>query len=308
MFNRRVQMNLGKNVMMIVSLVVTVILALAVLVPVIQDSSASEDKFTNDGYARYTSIESSNDAEIEIFWDHTKPTKLTINDVEMDYNIPESLWISMVFGTDFSLRYINNGGGSYGLQYVGPTNTDYITASTSDGTDMTITLNAGTITLVNTAAEPVTKTLAYTTVYYPDSDGQWIMKNKDKSAYLLGDSSIVIANGITGSFGVYFTGTVEDGVDISIYRATATTDNVVMTYTTNNAYKELIQLDKVAFDVTIGGDTTTATYSYFLIPYEITAERSAHVSTVEASLLNVIPLLVVIGIFLGAVWFIRQKN
>lgn len=305
-------MNLGKNIMMIVSLMVAVILALAVLVPVIQDTSASEDTLTNEGYFRLSSIESTSDDTITFMWDHTKPNMANINgtDIEINYPAVDVISISLVFSDTFTIRFYKEYG-AYSCQAYLPFSA-FVGASVANGTDLTATATGGTISVANTAATPATGSATYDTLYYPDTNGSWIMKDKDKPAYVFPDSTIIVANGLTAVgervVGLYFEGNIEDGYDFTIYRSNATESNVTSVYSEVNEYKDIVALDKITFTLTTTDDSVDATYSYFLVPYEVTAERSVHVTPIEASLLGIIPLLVVIGIVIGAVWFIRQKN
>lgn len=307
-------MNLGKNIMMIVSLMVTVILALAVLVPVIQDSSASEDTFTNDGYYRMSKITSDDEGSWVYSWTSEKPKIVVVNDVE--YNIDPSGsytiigagdgWVSRLVNTS-SYSYIQNmysdglGSGGNGMKSM----------------DCTITGGTASFSIVLADDTTSTKSMTYTYAYVLDKDGPMIMKDSTIPAYMNEDSDI-FAIGVTASAGFplnvfMITGNIEDGVtvDNTIHKSGGqdfVASNVVIHESEKTDHIDLYSLDKITFTATDGTDTINATYSYFLVPYEVTAERSVHVSTVEASLLNIIPLLVVIGIVMGAVWFIRQRN
>lgn len=296
-------METGKIITIVVGAAISIIMLAAVLMPVLTDSAAHSDTFTNAGYQRYTSLKSTDEGTITIEWEHTAPNIVKINDVALQYDLPNSLFVSLVFGENFSIRYNS----TTTTQYIGPTNADYALATTTQGTDMTITLASGTMTVEVNSETPVTKTLSYDTVYYPSNSGSWIMKKSDESAYLLKDSSIIIANGITGAWGAYFIGTVEDGVDVSIYLKTGTVDNIVLHYDDISTHIDLVKLDKVTFDVTISGDTTSVTYSYFLVPYEITAERSIHLSDAGSSLLMVIPIMIIVAVILGILAMIYTR-
>ena len=103
----------------------------------------------------------------------------------------------------------------------------------------------------------------------------------------------------------------DDGVTISVYDSTYTftVSDVTINAEEVSGYNDLYKFQSVTFTTTSGdGATTDCTYSVLVIPTSVTAERSVHVTPIEASLLGIIPLLVVIGIVIGAVWFIRQRN
>lgn len=299
----------NKLVAGIVAAAIAVIVLAGVLMPALSNATTTETTFKNEGYGRYSDIGSSADNEITISWDHTDPTVFIVDGVEIKYDMPSNLGgISVVFGTDFSVRLIYGSNG-YGVQYIGPSNSDYLLTSEQNGLDMTISLNQGTITLTDTNTTPTVKTLSYTTAYYPNPNGQYSMKDSSEAAYLLKDSSFMIANGMTGSAGIYFIGTVDDGVTISLYRVTGTTDNVVMNYTDDPNYVGLVELSNITFDITVSGNTTSATYSYFLVPYEVTAEKAVHLTDAMNVILSVIPIIIIVAVLLGvvAIFIIRRE-
>lgn len=303
-------MNLGKNIMMIVSLMVAVIIALAVLVPVIQDSSASEDTFSNiDGsVAHYKKIGTTENITWE--WDHTNPLVMSIDGDTA--TLPSNLAVTVSTSGDWLIRF--SGGNT--LTFFPNNNaspTTPVTASVADGTDMSISFNSGTMTVTNTADTPVTRTISYTELYImvadDDTDYDYVMKSNTQSAYMNGDSPFYASGmsvvGGQGGFGYTITGSIDDGATISQFRGSPTTNtNESVNYTEVSGHEDLYKLDSITFKA----NDTNMLYNYFLVPTEVTAERTVHVSPIEASLLGIIPLLVVIGIVIGAVWFIRQKN
>ena len=298
-------MNTKQIVTGVVALVVAIVITVSCAIPVISDSTQAEDTFTNEGYARYTSIESTDDTEITIFWDHTDPKNVVVGTDKISFS-ECSNWTSIVFGQDWTVRYATSSqNNDTNVQYIGPTNSDYVAGGTTLGYDVTIVLDSGTATITN---GETTKTATYTTAYYPDNNGSMIMKKSDMSAYLLKDSSIVVANGNTTvggvGVGVYFTGTVDDGYNMSLYRNTNDTEvsNVVSNYNDVSGYLDLIKLTDITFDMTPdGGTATQATYSYFLVPYEVTAERAIHPDSTLSTIINVIPVLLIVSIIIGAV-------
>lgn len=291
----------------VVSIVIAVLVTVVILVPVVAESTQATDTLTNEGYMRYTSISDTDDDEIVIVWDHTKPSKITINDVEKDVIYPSGLTMSIAFADNFCFRFNTNAMDCYGES--GNT----VSASTTAGTDVTLTLSSGTATVVNTASTPDTATYTYTTAYYPDDDGEYIMKNKDKSAYVHPDSTIIIANGmsVVGSrVGVFFDGTIEDGYTFSYFNTTLTVEesDVVTTYADVDEYSDVVALSKIDMHLTKGVDEADATYSYFLVPYEVVAEKSIHPDATLSAILNIIPILVIVGIVLGCVGLIAYRR
>lgn len=311
-------MNLRKNIMMIVSVMVAVIIALSVLVPVIQDSSASEDTFTNTGYIRMHEIDDTD--EVTIIWDSTKPNSFNVDGVDVPISLPDNNRISVAFGDDWIIRSRQIGG-----------NMDYLVryGSGGGGIDLTdnFTLAFANGTLTITKSDNTTVTNTYTKAYIPSIDGEYIIKYANQSAYILKDT-VIIGQGITTinnpvslgtAYGLNVIADVENGSTFTAWRMpTAYTyefKDTTMNYTPVNGYKDLYSFNSCTTVMTVTSTTdptstgdNNVSYSYVLVPYEVTAERTTHVSSIEASLLGIIPLLVVIGIVIGAVWFIRQKN
>ena len=74
-------------------------------------------------------------------------------------------------------------------------------------------------------------------------------------------------------------------------------------------HNNLYLLDKITFTATGSNGDTAVTYSYFLVPYEVTAERTISMDGPLGVLVGVIPLLMVAGLVTGAVvWFINRKG
>lgn len=298
----------SKNLLTLaITLTVGIILAGSLMMPVISDATETQKTFTNDGYMRYTSIESTAENEITIEWDHSAPDILTIGEETIDLTKFDRE-TSILFGDNWSLRYLAAGD----FQYIGDLNVDYLFVSKSGTDDLNITLDAGDVTLVSGTT---TKTNTYTTAYYTDNDGTMIMKKANESAYLLKDSSIISANGITnvpgGSVGIRFTGTIKDGFDFTYYRNSAgwSESNVVAHYEQIAKYTELVSLSNITFDLDATGQTTQgATYSYFLIPYEVTAQVAQPLSSGEIVILNALPILIIVALVVMAAGALYLKR
>ena len=296
----------NKLIPIVLTLVVGIILAGSVLMPVINDATETERTFINDGYMRYSAIESTATDEITIEWDYTAPKSLTVGDETIDLSVLDKD-TSIVFGDNWSVRYTTAGD----LQYIGNLNADYLFVTATDEANLTITLNAGSATLVSGTT---TKTNTYTTAYYPNNDGTMIMKKANESAYLLKDSSIISANGITnvpgGSVGIRFTGTINDGFDFTYYRNTAEyeEENVSANYSEISEYTDLVKLNNITFNLVSGDNDILATYSYFLIPYEVTAENSHPLSPGQIALMGAIPVMVIVALLVVAVGVVARRN
>ena len=134
----------SKNLLTLaITLTVGIILAGAMLMPIINEMTVTTDTFTNEGYFYMDEIDA--DSTRTILWDHTAPNQLTI-DSDNVVALPTNVSVTTVCsGDNWMVRhspnslfqlYITNGG---------------VSASVTDGTDLMITISGGTLTAVNTA-------------------------------------------------------------------------------------------------------------------------------------------------------------
>lgn len=310
-------MDLRKNIMMIVSVMVAVIIALSVLVPVIQDTSASEDTFTNEGffYARALNSDSTDILE----WDPANPTKLVINNVEVDTTTIDSSYsnVTVAFSNDWFIRFALDTTVIYLYEADSEvsSSTDYASVSNEKTFNMTCLNGVATITIGDATYN---ETIQGDGLIISPDKADYVMKKSTTKAYVVGDSVVYgsgrtdRALGVQGtSFNAMFKASVDEGVIPIAYSPntyTVTDSSVTYTDIAGGTYVDLYELTDYKITITDGTNSGTITYNQIFVPTEVNAERSVHVSTIEASLLGIIPLLVVIGIVIGAVWFIRQKN
>ena len=285
---------------------VSLVVLAAVLVPILDDATATTDTFTNEGYFYLDEIDA--DTTRTIFWDHTAPNQLTI-DTDNVVSLPTNVSVTTVCsGDNWMVRhspnslfqlYITNGG---------------VSASVNDGTDMTITISGGTLTAVNTASTPVTKSVTFTDAYCItyDETADYVMKKSDAVAYMNADSPIFGEGrsniGSQSGVAILVEGTVESVTitEISAYSATFGDPTIVMT--ANSAHNDLYELQKITFTGTIGTESSDLTYSYFIVPSEVTAERSVHFTDNQNALFAVIPVLIIVAILIGVVALVIRSR
>lgn len=300
---------------LIVGVMVAVVMVGAVL-PVFADTTQAYDTFTNEGYYKISSIKSDSEDTVTLVWDHSNPKQITVNGDTVDLSaLPVNMSFSLAFCNGGSVRFYNQNNSLIAIQfYYGEQG--YIGANTTNGYDATITIGNGELTFTNTADPAVTDTITYDVAYYVDNAGTSVMKNSNTPVYVLTDSTVIVGCGIStvssALLGLYFVGTVEDGYDIDEFlaRGTDTTiDNVQTVYTEINSYNDLIKLDKITMDATYNDEVTEITYSYFVVPVEVTAERAVHPDGPLTVLINVLPLMAVAGLLLaGVAWFVWKKG
>lgn len=296
------------------------------LLPMFQDVTATEDTFTNEGYYRMDKITSSDSDTLTILWDHTNPYGVTVNNTFVPINIDGM--VSVLADTNFTVRLNKTSTTNMAIQWYSTTGGAF-SADVLSGTDMTIICENGTATA--TRGED-SRTGNYDVLYYPSINGPYVMKGANDVAYMIGDSVIFACGtsqirksdgGLIGSqaLGVEIDGTIADGVSISVWRdlsdaTTINTDSIVLDYSEVSNYQSLYKLSKITFDAiyteTIDDAPVSVnnpiTYSYFIVPYEVTAERSVTVDGPTGAVIDLIPLIVALSIVILAVgWFITRK-
>ena len=300
--------------MKIVGITVTVLVSLVVLagvlMPVLDDATAKEDTFTNDGFVRMTKY---NDTDsVSFVWDHTNPAQVTINDevVKLPYSTTGASFVLTAGGNaEFLLRYTSfsptTGQMSWFASWGGAH------ASTSDATDMTVEFNAGTATVSITGSDPFTAT--YTDyLFMVSNNGDYTMKKPTELAYLNGDSEVYgIGRTSVGGTGYSFVivGTIDDGFTASVVQTGGPTlSTPEAAYTESNDHKDLYNFDKITLVATKGGTDYDITYNQVIVPYEVTAERSVHFTDNQKALFAVIPVLIIVAILIGVVALVIRSR
>ena len=300
---------------LIITLVVGVILTGALLGPVVSDASETERTFTNAGY--FTMNKYATDEEVTVSWDHSDPDVVSVGDETIDITAPVGKWVSIVVGDNWYFRYIHTNADVREVQmsYGGVAT---ITASTSNEKDLTIVCSEGTATgTVYTAGVAETpKTASYTELYVISENGDYyIMKDSDAAATMLKDSKFVGVGQTFLSGGasiIKVEGTIEDGATVTIVGSTVTdsvdADTISVNATPKSGYIDCYDLSTITFDVTTSGGTTHATYSYFIVPAEVTAERSDHLTPGQIALMGAIPVMVIVALLMVAVGAIALRR
>ena len=300
-------MNTKQIVTGVVALVVAIVITISCAIPVISDSTKTEDTFKNTGY--FTVDKYTPDDSVIVSWDHTKPDIITVGDTEITVNSPLNKWVSLVVGDNWYFRYVRTDTQTEIQMSYGGVGT--IGASTQNGKDFVLECESGTATGTSYLSGEVsnTQTVAYTEIYVISENGQYyIMKDSDVTATMLKDSEFVGVGQTFISGGaciIRIEGTIEDGATVTVIGstspATIDTDTIKINATPKNGYVDCYDLTSITFDVNTSGGTTHATYNYFIVPYEVTAERAIHPDSTLSTMINVIPVLLIVSIIIGAV-------
>lgn len=272
---------------LVITLTLGVILAATLLVPIIDNATTTTDTYTNDGLIHLEKYTAESD-DITIAWTYDTPNAITINDETL--TLPDVEYLSIDMGNDWFVRY-NRG---VSMSYLA-TNASIVSTVAGEGS-LTVTLSGGTITATDGTT---TKTNTYTEYLCitPDENASYVMKKAADSVYLKGDSEI-IAYGQTSSYAFKIVGNVTDGVTVSQIRGSSVEiDNETVNATADDSHIDLYKFTSVTFTY---GDAT-ATYNAVVVPKEITAEKSAHLTDGQISLMGAIPIMVIVALLMAAV-------
>ena len=298
-------MEIGKLPMAIVGITIAVIVCAVVLIPVVQESTQAYDTLTNEGIINAEILDAT--SEKTLTYDHTKPSIIVVDDVEIDLSSLSSPYSSLtiVFSDDWFIRYVSG----LALFKCGTNSANVVDSATaSNEKDLSLTISSGSATIV----------IGETTYNY-DIDGDGFMVTTDKSDYVVKTASstsyvksdsIVFGIGRTdralGTSGTSFNfmgkASIDDGVTPLYYSPQynfGETESV--NYTTDTTHLDSFMLTGFTFNLTSGGVEHPTTYNQIFVPSEITVERSVHPDSTTTQLINVIPILVIIGIVMLAV-------
>lgn len=267
----------------------------SLLIPVVDDATATTDTFTNDGYFRMDKV---TDGNLTFNWDYDEPTKIVINDETIEYTNDNGVEISVVCSEAFYLRIRDN---NASFIYNGPGG-NVVADSTGESLTVAIVENSGTVS-------NGTDTKTFTNVgdiYHISNSGNYAMKKANETAYMNGDSEIFI-RGVSriGAHYVSFvvSGNIDDGA--TVLGSDVTISNVAMNATENNAYTDLYKFDSVTFDAVYTGEETPThvTYNYVVVPYQVTSEKAIHADEPTRDILAVLPLILICALIMGVLGY-----
>ena len=303
-------MNMKPIVAVAIALTVGIVTFSGVLIPAIESGVDTDDTFTNKGYFN---VAYSTADEVNMSWDHTKPSIVTVNDVDYDLssinlNGLNQNRITIIAGDNWMVRFQVN---TNEISYWSPNKSIY--GSITNSIDLSLTASDGSATVTNTASTPNTETISYTELYCIDKEGELIMKDANEIAYLNSDSEIYAIGttqvGTNPSMIIKIAGNIDDGVSGTTYRVDgATLSNIELNYTESTSYKDLYLLNNITAKVTISDVDYDVTYSYFIVPYEVTAEKSIHADASTILLFQTIPVFIVLGMIVAVVGVLYMKT
>lgn len=300
-----------------VTVTVAVIVLAGIMMPVLTDATTTEDTYLNDGYFRMSSITSDDETDYTISWDVATPNTIVVNDVPVAMNFAGApSQVTVVFDNDWMFRANISNGAITNISYITNAGGSTVANSTID-----IVLSGGSMSVT---MDTTSKTEDYTVAYIPDTKGEYVMKKSDSTAYVFADSNLIAfgmskvnTSGIQSERGVTFIGDIADGVTPYIWRpptdTTSTITDVAINATENSNHIGLYDLTNVTmvFHYVNNDESvtdTTLTYSYFLVPSEVTAERTTHLTDSQNVLLAVIPIFILVAVLLGVVAVVLRSR
>ncbi len=308
---------MNKLIQYAVMVAVGVLLFASLLVPMINEATATTDTLKNTGYYTMDKVES--DAEFILTWDYTEPNKIDIDGVKIDLTnaglTPGKSYT--VFGSDNFVIRLTWGGLPYCQCF---TPAAFYQASITTNSVFTATVSNGEITIVSTDPNYTTPTtIDLTDKAYcinPNGDGAYVMKKDTESVYIETNTDIVVLDGITAlsesAVGIYADGTINGDLNAVVFRGDTTYDVTFSdwTYDTSNVsgYIDLVNLEKVVFTATQNNTDYTVTYSYFIVPAEVTAEKAIHADDSTRAIIGVIPVIVIVGLIAGIVGVVAIRR
>lgn len=287
----------NKYIGLIIGLVVGVLLIGSLLVPTINDATITEQKFDNTAGAlgRVSIIDEESDYTFS--W-NPGSSSIEVNGQTIDMINNETI---ICKSADSMVRYTNG----Y-FQYW----SDALTTIGGPAQAFVLDITNGVMTISGDDISTITKDVVGGFIL--SDTGDYVLKSPTQKAYMNSDSPIV-AMGVTTMTGninaaLSIVGTMGD-IDITTtYPANVnfTFENVVVDSTAVSGYNDLYTLQKITFVANDGTNTTDCTYSYFIVPAEVTAELADHLSAGEIAMIAVIPVLMIASLLIFAVRFVTR--
>lgn len=298
-------MNL-KIPMVAITVTVSLIVIAAVLLPVLDDSSKTEDVFYNDDYF-FKMDKLDSDSSHVISWSKGAASKLVIDGE--DYAVTWSGSPVIVACDNDLIRFQHSSANKY-LNFVGADSKGGVGASSD--LSATITIADGVITFERTSSGGSTTsvTTEFETAYCIDPNGDYVLTSSgDVTKYILKDTDVFSLGYLTIS-GVWQNvfksyGSIEDGFTSELVSSNLTEDPVVTSqdpqYTEVNKYVDLYTINTIPFTYTYNDTESDAGLGRLIVPYEVHAELSNHLDNNSISILAAIPVMIIIAVLVGVV-------
>lgn len=286
---------------------VSIILVGGLMVPIVNDATSPTDTFTNQGIFYVNDLPAG--STLNYIWNNGE---LTVNGEVIDIAAFESAYdgsSSIMFTENMTVRYAT---GESVIAFKGAVFCNNIPTANiivSDGTITGTYMDSGTEKTLN---------VTYTEFTGIVPKSSMIMANAP--VYLATDSEIhvtgfVNASGLDQYYVVNVTGSIGDGITVSVYdqlNGTAvdsiTVSNIEIDADLVDGYTNLYVFNKISFIMSNDTATHDVTFSLMVVPEKISAELTDPMDPAAAGILNVAPILVIVALLTMAVaLFVRSK-
>lgn len=306
---------ISKIPVLVVALVIGIVLVTSAVVPLASDYSDAKT-FTNEGYFFMDKIESTDSTAHTFTWASSNSKILTVDSKDIDtskWGLASFANIT-VLATETDVFRVGMGSGGLTINWIqlrGST-INYAQASTS----FNATISEGTIT-VNMDSEASPRTLAYTEAYMITADpADYVMKKSTEAAYLKPDSLIYSLGYTTLTAGsgtdnvVFKIAGDAEAVEVSVVRQSTANEIAITDLTIDKSevsgYEDLYAFNKITFTATESGTENDCTYSYVIVPYEVSADPDNPAA--YKNLVKVVPLMAFIMLVVAAAGMVYFKN
>lgn len=278
----------NKLIPLCITLVVGIILAGSVLMPVLNDATTTEKTFENTGYYYMTDVGADESYTYEFV---SSPAKAwTVNGEALTF--PEGAFNVIVTDEHF----VRSNG----------------QIESSSVASMTVTVTAESITGTYTASGVDHDIDWAVDGFYgavPTKDS-FIMTAPDATTYVNSDTEVIgfgISN-LSGQYPIFHIVGDMENVTITSPDSSITISNVAINKTAVDGFIDLYKFESITFDATKGDNTAEITYNRVIVPTEVTAELTNHLTPGQIALISAIPVLVIVALLVVAVGVVARRN
>lgn len=283
-------MDTGKFIGLLVFGIVGVLVVMA-FIPMITETTSATDTFTNSGSYYLTD----DDDSYTLVYDPSG--KFIVNGEDIPFtDLPAYGRMSVGTTDEFMLRFVNDATSKYDFRLIDFSSPLSI-ASSDSVAPVTLTFNNGTLSISGSET-----TYTYTSESFRGlaKEGNYVMTNGTDKPKVNSDTTIILGDGTTQVAHwydrFYMIGTVED-MDVSASEGITISDTEVNA-TKISGYVDLVEFTSITFTATDGNTTADATYNRVIVPVTVTTEKAIHPDSALATMINLLPLIAVIGLFM----------
>lgn len=310
----------NKYICAIIGAAVAIIVIGSLLAPIVSDTVATSDKYTNEGYFNLGYSET---GIPEIIWEHDDPFSITVDGQREDLSsVPRGLVTTVISSSSTLIRCLVTSSGVTFYSYDSTAPGSFIVSSNDSNGYIKFFMNDGLMTAnYSTTGEINTKVYGASTAgyYYFSSGGDYVMKKTDSPCYLSDDSIISLSGhtyaAVTSGYldvGIFARGTYDNLTFSLMFGATDSNITDLVAHYTDVPGHDGVLLNKYTFLLTsVNGDVTDEvdiTYTYFIVPAEVDIPRLAPMDSSAAGIIQIVPLIVIVALIVAAIAFFMRSR